>query len=144
MFQNNVCPGIPCRYTENVMSSMELRPSLFPSSVCLGSNGFDSHIILYLSKLRLQTQCSLSRYVQIYSNTKDKFKSFLYEGQRTQFLLKINCQHCLFLVLLCMTYRNLDLGDNLFLPEFLVTKKKPFLDYIILEKMKQGLGRIIT
>ena len=34
-------------------------------------------------------------------------------------------------------------GDNLFVREFLV-KKNAFLDYIILEKMKQGLGRIIT
>ena len=71
-------------------------------------------------------------------NTKERFQSFLYEGQRIQFLLKMNCQHCLFLVLLCMTYRNLDLGNNLFLREFLVTRNA-FLDYIILEKMKQGL-----
>ena len=36
------------------------------------------------------------------SNTKEKFWSFLYEGQRIQFSLKMNCQpHCLFLVFGC-------------------------------------------
>ena len=62
---SNVCLGIPwngrrswgrSHYTENVKSCMELRPPLFPSSVFLGSNGFNSHWILYLSKLRLQNQ----------------------------------------------------------------------------------------
>ena len=42
-----------------------------------------------------------------------------------------------------MIHINLGVGDNLFVREFLVTKNA-FLDYIILEKMKQGLGRIIT
>ena len=77
------------------------------------------------------------------SNTKERFANFLYEGQRIQFSLKMNCQLFLFLVLLCMTHINLGLGDNLFLRDFLVTKTA-FLDYIILEKMKQGLGKIIT
>ena len=46
--------GVRSNYTENVKSRMELRPPLFLSSVCLGSNGLDSHWIVYLSKLRLQ------------------------------------------------------------------------------------------
>ena len=33
-----------------------MTPIAVPSSVCLGSNGFDSHWIWYLSKLRLQNQ----------------------------------------------------------------------------------------
>ena len=46
-------PGGRSQYTENVRSSMELRSPLFPHSVCLGSNGFDSRWIWYLLKLRL-------------------------------------------------------------------------------------------
>ena len=30
-------------YTEDVMSSMLITPTAFPHSICLGSNGFDSH-----------------------------------------------------------------------------------------------------
>ena len=43
------------------------------------------------------------------SNTNTRLKSFLREGQRIQFLLEMNCQHCLFLALLCMTKINIGL-----------------------------------
>ena len=44
-------PGGSSRYTENVMSNMELRPPLFPSSVCMGSNGYDNHFIPLKTKI---------------------------------------------------------------------------------------------
>ena len=100
IFQNNICPEIPWNsrrswgrpcYIENVMSNMELRPPLFPFSVCLGSNGDDSHWTLYLSRLKNVVFQDMSRST---SNTNERLKSFLYEEQRIQFLLKMNCQHC--------------------------------------------------